>query len=197
VEGVNILTFKPVRIDGLLELTPDFIPSVANVGLQAIYVREILRRYWKDLSKIPDEAFTDEKRNIYLEQSNQALLEIPEELLKIVLSFDKDGNLVSSVDLSKYGLSIPFIDPKPTATDFLNKKYTVIFPHEQAEGWTPPAPPPAQEETPPPVPEATQPSEEEPPPSPPANRPWLYIAILALATVIGWFLYSRIRGKVK
>jgi hypothetical protein len=45
-----------------------------------------------------------------------------------VVSFDKDGSLVSSVDLAKYGLSMPVITPKPDK--YYRGEYKIVFPHE-------------------------------------------------------------------
>jgi homoaconitase/3-isopropylmalate dehydratase large subunit len=75
----------------------DFIPSVANTGPQALYVRYLLRKA--------------------REMAERAPFKIPEELIKLTVSFDADGNPVSSVDLAKHGLSMPVITPKPTAND--------------------------------------------------------------------------------
>jgi len=70
-----------------------FIPSATNTGPQAVYVREILYRYWEEHGR---------------DSSN-----FPQELLTMVVSFDENGNPVSSVDLAKYGLSVPIITPRP------------------------------------------------------------------------------------
>ena len=79
------------------------IPSVANVGPQAVYVCEILKRCGQD---------------------------IPEELLTMVVSFDKEGNPVSSVNLEKYNLSMPVITPKPEPRLGWGYRGTATFPHE-------------------------------------------------------------------
>jgi len=70
-----------------------FIPSVTNTGPQAVYVREILYRYW--------------------EEHGRDSSKIPQELQTMVVSFDENGNPVSSVDLAKYGLTMPVIEPRP------------------------------------------------------------------------------------
>jgi len=70
-----------------------FIPSVANTGPQAVYVREILYRYW--------------------EEHGRESSKFPQELLTMVVSFDEDNTPVCSVDLAKYGLSVPIITPRP------------------------------------------------------------------------------------
>jgi hypothetical protein len=89
VAGKNFFDY-----DGIVGLgNPRFLPSVANTGPQAVYVREILYRAW-------EEAGMDSSK-------------IPSELLTMVLSFGADENPVSSVDLTKHGLSMPVITPKP------------------------------------------------------------------------------------
>ena len=95
VAGENIFGYdaeklKPLKFIGRPKT---FFPSVANTGPQAVYVREILYRYW--------------------EENDKDASKIPQELLTMVVSFDKDGNPVCSVDLAKYGLSTPVIEPKP------------------------------------------------------------------------------------
>ena len=97
---------------------PTFIPSVANTGPQAVYVREILYRYW--------------------EEHGRDLTKIPSDLLTITVSFNEDDTPVCSVDLMKYGLSMPVITPKPDKEffNFWNEgtmwdipvKLTVAFP---------------------------------------------------------------------
>ena len=49
-------------------------------------------------------------------------------LTAIVVSFDANGNPVSSVDLSEYGISMPVITPKPDR--YYRGEYTIVFPHE-------------------------------------------------------------------
>jgi hypothetical protein len=166
------------------------IPSVANTGPQGVYAYYILLKY-----------------GLIHGGGN-----IPDELLSMVVTFDEKGNPVSSVDLAKYGLSMPFITPKPDPSIMFypnryyfessyGSLYTVIFPHEQAEGWTPPPhTPPVQQQAkeppspPDPAPEAGQPTEAEPTPPPPTHRPWLHIAIAVLIIGIGGFYAWR---KVK
>jgi len=94
VAGMNIFDMDSSSGFGL----PRFIPSVANTGPQAIYAREILYRYW-------EEAGRDSSK-------------IPPELLAMAVSFDGDGNPVCSVDLAKYGLSVPVITPRPHREKF-------------------------------------------------------------------------------
>jgi len=83
---------------------PEFLPSVNNMGPQAVYVREILNRYWEEVG---------------MDSSK-----IPQELLTMVVSFDKDGNPVCNVDLAKYGLSVPVITPKPDKYRFESRGWT-------------------------------------------------------------------------
>jgi len=91
VAGMNVFDDDPVPLASLG--TPAFLPSVKNTGPQAVYVREILYRSW-------EEAGRDSSK-------------IPQELLAMVVSFDEDDNPVCSVDLAKYGLTIPIITPRP------------------------------------------------------------------------------------
>ena len=151
----------------------DFIPSVANTGPQALYVRYLLRKA--------------------REMAERAPFKIPEELIKLTVSFDADGNPVSSVDLAKYGLSMPIITPKPDPRNPASTRYTVVFPHEQGEGWAPP--PPVEPEAPATEGAARQPAREEaepPPPehpaAPPSGKPLLWLAALlaAIASAVIW-----------
>jgi hypothetical protein len=82
--------------------------SVANTGLQGRYAEAILM-------KARVLAGMDESK-------------IPAEILTIVITFDEDGNPVSSVDLAKYGLSMPVITPKPDK--YYRGEYKTVFPHE-------------------------------------------------------------------
>jgi len=173
-----------------------FFPSVANTGPQAVYVREILYRFW--------------------EMAGRDSAKIPKELLTMVISFDEDGNPVCSVDLAKYGLSMPFITPKPDPNILFYPQleyfgsnyhvpygipYTVIFPHEQEEGWTPPPPPtPKAVEVPPPdpAPETKQPNKEKPsapPEKSPTNKTFLWLAIFALAVFGGIVAWRKAKRK--
>jgi len=150
---------------------PAFHPSVTNTGPQAIYVHKILLRHW--------------------EQAQQEGETLPEELRTMVVSFDADGNPVCSVDLSKYGLSMPVITPKPDKRNPPDTQYTALFPHL---GETPPPPtaPQADEVKPDPAPEAKQPNKEkpsEPPEKSPLGKTFLWLAIFALAffgSIVVW-----------
>ena len=165
------------RVEGINVLSPDFIPSVANTGAQALYVREILQRYWK-------------------EQANQNLLKIPDELLAIIVSFDEDGNPVCNVDLAKYGLSMPVITPKPEeerehGTAPWNNN-TVTFPHL---GETPP------QAVNPPEPVVKRPGQEteSPPPEQPtepsANKTLTWFVVIAIAVIAGITVWKQIKRK--
>ena len=78
------------------------VPSVTNVGPQALYVEAIIRQYWERL-EIDDgveswgHPFRDPAK-------------IPADLLTMVVWFDEDGNPVCNVDLAKYGLTMPELD---------------------------------------------------------------------------------------
>ncbi|MCL1856988.1 MAG: hypothetical protein FWF84_05040 [Kiritimatiellaeota bacterium] len=117
VTGINVV--DTLAITGLYGFgTPWFYPSVTNTGPQALYVGEILYRYWESVEF--DTA------------------QIPPELLTMVVSFDGDGNPVSSVDLSKYGLTMPVITLNPKTRNaweipleegvWQDNVYTVAFP---------------------------------------------------------------------
>ena len=85
-------------------------PSVANTGVPGRYVNEIFQRFWRDFE-------------------GKDASQIPVELLTMAVSFDADGNPVCSVDLAKYGLSMPVIEPKPDK--YYRGEYTVTFPHDK------------------------------------------------------------------
>jgi len=162
----------------IVSQNPHFIASVANMGSQAMYVFELLKRYW--------------------EQNGKDFSAIPEELLTMVVWFDADGNPVTNVDLGKYGLSMPVIDPKPDK--YYRGTYTVTFPHEQ-EGWLPL---PFVQLQPPTVPpadprhcedcevttqdEATQDDTKQ-------SRLWLALALGILACIGTAFYVLRKKGK--
>jgi len=111
VAGINLFDYDGILFGSQFVLGDlRFFPSTANTGPQAVYVREILYRYW--------------------EEHERDSSKIPQELLTMVVSFDEDGNPVSSVDLAKHGLSMPVIDPKPHPHDSSRIKRTVTFPHE-------------------------------------------------------------------
>jgi len=130
VAGTNILhVMEGTKLlpSGRVGIVLDFIPSVTNVGPQSLYVREILQRYWKEVTEVPDD-FTIETISLYVKQARQDLSKMPTELLTIAISFDEKGSPVSSVDLAEYGLSMPIITPKPDK--HYQGEYTIIFPHE-------------------------------------------------------------------
>lgn len=122
VAGENIFGYdagklKPLGFQGRHQT---FFPSVINTGPQAVYVREILYRYW--------------------EETGRDKSKMPDELLRMVVLFDAYYDPVCcNVDLAKYGLSMPAITPKPNwdmfsiygegvFPDFTPLKYTVKFP---------------------------------------------------------------------
>jgi len=94
VAGINVFDYDAVPGLG----KPKFFPSVMNTGPQAVYVREILYRCW-------EEAGRDSSK-------------IPQELLTMTVSFGEDNNPICSVDLAKYGLSMPIITPRPHRNRF-------------------------------------------------------------------------------
>ena len=122
VAGENIFGYDADKLKplGFLGQPKTFFPSVANTGPQAVYVREILYRYW--------------------EENGRDKSKIPQELLTMVVSFDADGIPVCSVDLAKYGLSIPIFTPRPdmrmfsiykegiVSREHTPSKFTVKFP---------------------------------------------------------------------
>ena len=57
-------------------------------------------------------------------------MNLVEELTTATVSFNDDGIPVSSVDLSKYGFSMPVIEPKPAVPERRGALRTVTFPHE-------------------------------------------------------------------
>jgi len=107
MSGVNF--FKP---QGMLYTgrRPGFIPSAANTGPQAIYAYEILKHAWEDADK--DDSC------------------IPPELLTMVVSFDQNGKPACSVDIARYGLSMPVITSKPNPHLPGKTKHVVTFPYD-------------------------------------------------------------------
>ena len=151
VVGTNVFEYDASSLSELGAINKSwFFPSVANTGPQAVYVREILYRYWeehgRDVSKmpqelltmtvsfgedgkpvssadlsrygltmpviVPQEAYISEIRRLYQEKSNGAS-KMPQELTTMTFSLDKDGSLVPSADLAKYGLTMPVINLRP------------------------------------------------------------------------------------
>jgi len=167
---------------------PPFIPSVANTGPQAVYVYEILKRYSEKTESDP--------------------YKIPAELLTMVVWFDADGNPVTNVDLAKYGLSMPTLDPKPDKHNPGDTQYTATFPHD-AEGWTPPPFDPAASQpptTPPPfghpfasegegspIGDSTPPPEQ--PQASPKSKALPVLGILALLAAVGCIAAWRFGRK--
>ena len=173
----------------ILQGEDSIIPSVANTGPQGVYVYHILRKAWgveeyliRDTPGIPYPKF-------------------PEELLKMEVTFDEDGLPVSSVDLSKYGLSMPVIRVNLSRSGILDR-YTAIFPHETEvsldtteikgpkAGTANEVPPPPPD----PAPEAKQPNKEKPSEQPaksPPSKIFLWLAILTFLAVLGGAMVWR------
>ena len=194
VSGIEMEGYRKEMVDVLRERVeqnfiirkPHFImysergirPSVANTGPQGVYAYHIL---WKACEK-----------------ENQLPPNIPEELVKMVITFDEDGNPVSNVDLAKYGLSMPVITPKPDK--HYRGTYTVTFPHETEA--TVPTPPQATEPTPTIESEATPPTDttQAPPPpeqpqATPKNKNPLWLGILTLAVISAVTVWSLAKQK--
>ena len=66
-----------------------------------------------------------------LHEELQRLSTIVSELRTIVVTFDEDGNPVSSIDLAEYGLSMPILTPNPDEHSAGLTPYIVTFPHEE------------------------------------------------------------------
>ena len=106
VAGTNIVNgmfdskLYPYPLNGLGDAytTNDirFIPSVANTGPQATYVYQAFVRAIFKESRVDNEDFYNSMFN-----------HIPPEMLTMQVWFDKEGNAVTDVDLSKYGVSVP------------------------------------------------------------------------------------------
>ncbi|MCL2104143.1 MAG: hypothetical protein FWH21_03695 [Kiritimatiellaeota bacterium] len=88
VAGTNVVDYYPSGFG--VSSWFECIPSVTNTGPQGLYVHAILRQCWEKMQKDPSK--------------------IPAELLTMVVSFDAGGNPVCSVDLAKYGLTMPVLD---------------------------------------------------------------------------------------
>ena len=162
VAGSNVL--QSALPDSLMEYNwiPRFYASVTNTGPQAVYVHAILMKFWEQLKAAQDEGFY----RIW-----DLIAEVPEELMTMVVSFDKKGNPVCNVDLAKYGLSMPVIEPKPEKhLPWWDDSYTISFPE---------------------VATASLPSADDAPP----NRLWLYTALLAIlcATAALWLIRKKKR----
>jgi len=173
------------RIPRQLQGEWGILPSVANTGPQGAYLRHIFEKLWSMREHWGDSMCPT----------------IPEELITMVITFDKDGTPVSNVDLAKYGLSMPVITPKPDKHHYVSNKYdyTVTFPHETEA--TAPTPPQVTE----PVPdiEATPPTDttqedislSEQPQTPPKNKIPLWLGILALLAIVGMAVWKQTKRK--
>jgi len=178
VAGTNLINFwqKPwstgVNWEGCL-------PSVTNTGPQGVYVQEILRKVWENLEIEIERGTEDWDPPARFRDSSK----IPDELLTMVVWFDKDGNPVCNVDLAKYGLTMPVIEPKPTGSDSMYywDKRTVTFP--------PPSeyPPPKVATT------SLSSADDTQPVDTPPNRLYLYIALLVTlcATATLWLIRKK------
>jgi hypothetical protein len=140
-----------------------FYPSVTNTGPQAVYVHQILLRY--------------------MEQSGQGDAGIPDELLTMVVSFGTDGAPACSVDLTRHGLSMPVITPKPDK--HYRGEYTATFPHLAEPPPPPPVaePSPLQEPAPLPPPADAPPADE--PPAENKGAPWRLPLLIGVAIATG------------
>jgi len=166
--GGNVLRrFPPVKDTS----TPWFYASVTNTGPQAVYVHAILVKFCEQLRAAQEE-------NVF--SAWNLLEEVPEELMTMVVSFDKDGNPVCNVDLAKYGLSMPVITPKPAKhLPWWDDSYTVTFP------------PPNEYQG-----SASRPRDAGGMPF--ATRLPLYLAILCATTALAvWLLRKGKRKKLK
>jgi hypothetical protein len=192
VAGFNLINSVVPPYDPVSPTWFHFVPSVTNTGPQAIYVCEILRRFAQKLV---------EEKELKSEVGPKMF---PTELLSMIVSFDKDGNPVSSVDLAKYRLSMPVITPKPdpnfAVTDGFfytdptyNNTYTITFPHETGNTTETKK---QNVETSNVAKTGRQPHEKEPPPPEQpekslATKIFLWFSVLALLAVIGGAMMWR------
>jgi len=181
VAGTNV-----IRMDDHVPLLY-VIPSVANTGPQGVYVYAIIQRAWENVWEGNEE----------WQARGGDVSKIPPELLTMVVSFDRDGSPICSLDLAKYGLTMPVIEPKPTTNDlifgFPNNSHTVTFP---PLGETPP-----QKETDIVKPQVntmqnTTPISEQPQATPKSRNP-LWLGILAFAVISAVTVWSLAKRKVK
>ncbi|MCL1920080.1 MAG: hypothetical protein FWG50_03230 [Kiritimatiellaeota bacterium] len=117
VAGTNVFDDS----QGMHGTWPVYIPSVTNTGPQGGYAEAILAQYWEKMEGVT--YMVNGKPVTHKHQS-----QIPPELLTLAVWFDKKGNPVCNVDLAKYGLTMPVIEPKPTSPGFNWVDYTVTFP---------------------------------------------------------------------
>jgi hypothetical protein len=109
-----------------------------------------------------------------------------------VVSFDKDGSLVSSVDLAKYGLSMPVITPKPDK--YYRGEYKVVFPYEadtaQTGGMNSNTVPKVKSSSTIRINEKNNMETSSP------NRTWLYIAIaVSILGIGGFYAWRKVKQK--
>ena len=117
VAGTNIIDYIPLPGSKVLfeyGKPQEYIclPSVTNIGPQALYVAEILHQCWEKL-----EVETRVIKGYSHPISFKDTLKIPPELLTMVVWFDAGGNPVCNVDLAKYGQAMPEIDLPPKVKD--------------------------------------------------------------------------------
>ena len=153
------------------------VPSVTNTGPQGVYVEEILHKFWDQM----EPTIHEYPRGIF---TNKSVNQVPAELQTMVVWFGKDGNPICNVDLAKHGLSMPVIEPKPTANDPCIMERTVTFPPPSETLPQPAEPPPEPVTAAEPPPPPPSPQEEPPPPDAPPQRPALPVNILTAAALV-------------
>ena len=145
VQGINLVNHITPPVDPSTLGWYSFCPSVTNTGPQGVYVEAILRHYWERLDEKAKSTIHPENLEAVKGMANPhsqtgklmpecVELVFPPQLLRIVVSFDMDGNPVSSVDLMKYGLFMPVITPQPTSANSSKTEYKIVFPHEVTPG---------------------------------------------------------------
>ena len=172
VAGTNIVEWFDTRSHSIKDNYFHFIPSVTNMGHQALYAREILHQYWETLPEVV-KRIDDTRREIYRDGSK-----IPPELLTMVVWFDDDGNPVCNVDLSKYGLTMPEIDLPPKVKDEIQRR-------AKASATAAPLPDPGNGGQPPPEPAPVKPA------------PWKIPLLVGIAVIIGGAVVAWRRLKRK
>jgi hypothetical protein len=162
------------------------LPSFANTGPQGVYAYHI----WQKACIENRDAWLD-----YI-HGRQQKMDFWDALKGMVITFDEDGNPVSSVDLAKYGLSMPVITPKPTADDYREWEdwrgaCSVVFPHETETSVPPESQNEAmQENSDAPIllheveVSTSAKPQRETPPSPP-NHLWTYVGVIIFLIGIG------------
>ena len=104
IAGTNVTHhLVHVKKNMMLEDRFSVVPSVANTGPQGAYVEAILRQC---LEQLVVELYQGDYRKFRFNDK----FKIPAELQTMVVWFDGDGNPACSVDLGKYGLSMPTLN---------------------------------------------------------------------------------------